>query len=324
MSLRITLLGRGAWGSTLAQIWSEQGHAVRSWSRRDGGDPLPLLHACDLVVMAVAMAGVEPLARRLAAAIPAQLPLLSCSKGIDRDRLLTATGLWSRHLANPLAVLSGPNLAAELAQGLPAASVVASTDPRLAQWLQSELTAPNLRLYTNSDPLGTELAAALKNVMALAAGLCDGLQLGANARASLLTRGLTEMGVVLEGLGGCRSTLYGLAGLGDLLATATSSLSRNYRCGLLLAQGQGADQAATSIGATVEGLVTARAAVALARRECWSLPICEQVVAVIDGEASAEQGARALMGRGLKSEDDHPAFQAQQCPGSDHCPVPPC
>ena len=303
MSLRIALIGRGAWGGTLERIWGGQGHRLRSWSRRDGGDPLPLLEHCDLLVTAVAMAAVEPLARQLAPRLPPHLPLLSCSKGIDLDRLLTATGLWSSHLANPLAVLSGPNLAAELAQGLPAASVIASHDHHLAEWLQAELTAPNLRLYTNSDPLGTELAGALKNVMALAAGLCDGLRLGANARASLLTRGLAEMGVVLEGLGGCRSTLYGLAGLGDLLATATSSLSRNYRCGLLLAQGQSAGQAAAAIGATVEGLVTARAALALARREGWSLPICEQVVSVIEGSASAESAAQDLMGRGLKPED---------------------
>ena len=120
MSLRITLIGRGAWGSTLEGIWRAQGHELRSWSRRDGGDPLPLLQRCDLVVMAVAMVAVEPLAQRLASAIPPQLPLLSCSKGITLDRLLTATGLWSSHLSNPLAVLSRPNLAAELAQGLPA------------------------------------------------------------------------------------------------------------------------------------------------------------------------------------------------------------
>ncbi len=307
MPLRITVIGRGAWGSTLERIWSDHGHQVSSWSRRDGGDPLSLLADCDLVVMAVSMAAVEPLAQRLAAQMPAHLPLLSCSKGIELERLITASAIWHHHLANPLAVLSGPNLAAELDQGLPAASVIASDDPVLAGRLQAELNAAKLRLYTNNDLLGTELAGALKNVMALAAGLCDGLHLGANARASLLTRGLAEMGVVLEGLGGCRSTLYGLAGLGDLLATATSPLSRNYRCGLLLAQGQGATEAAATIGATVEGLVTARAAVALGRRQSWSLPICEQVVAVIEGQATAEAAAQALMGRNLRPEDGPPA-----------------
>jgi glycerol-3-phosphate dehydrogenase (NAD(P)+) len=306
MPLRIALFGRGAWGSTLEALWRQQGHQVQSWSRRDGGDPVGLLGQCDLAVMAVAMAGVEPLAARLGPHWPAQLPLLSCSKGIDLERLITASQIWQEQLTSSLAVLSGPNLAAELAQGLPAASVVASRDQPLAAWLQAELSGDTLRLYTNADPLGTELAGALKNVMAVAAGLCDGLELGANARASLLTRGLAEMGGVMQGLGGCITTLYGLAGLGDLLATATSVLSRNYRCGLLLAQGHSAAEAATEIGATVEGLRTARAAVALAQREGWSLPICEQVVAVIESRSSPADAARALMGRGLKSEAPAP------------------
>lgn len=303
MPLRIALFGRGAWGSTLQDLWQHQGHAVRSWSRRDGGDPAALLPGTDVAVAAVAMAAVESLAERLAPHWPADLPLLSCTKGIDPQHLITATQLWQVQLAAPMAVLSGPNLASELGQGLPAASVISSADPELAARLQSELSSRSLRFYTNTDPIGTELAGALKNVMALAAGLCDGLQLGANARASLLTRGLAEMGVVLRGLGGCPSTLYGLAGLGDLLATATSPLSRNYRCGLLLAEGYAAGEALRRIGATVEGLRTAGAAVALARRDGWSLPICEQVVAVIEARCTPADAARALMGRELRPED---------------------
>ncbi len=306
MPLRIALFGRGAWGTTLQELWSRQGHSLRSWSRRDGGDPSALLEACDLAVAAVAMEGVELLAARLAPRWPADLPLLSCTKGIDPQRLLSATQLWQQQLAAPMAVLSGPNLASELAAGLPAASVIASSDLALAAKLQSELSGDTLRLYTNADPIGTEVAGALKNVMALAAGLCDGMQLGANARASLLTRGLAEMGVVLQGLGGCPSTLYGLAGLGDLLATATSPLSRNYRCGLLLAEGCPAAEAVCRIAATVEGLRTAAAAVALARREGWSLPICEQVVEVIEARRSPLEATRALMGRNLRPESAPP------------------
>lgn len=306
MPLRIALFGRGAWGTTLQELWTRQGHSLRSWSRRDGGDPSALLEACDLAVAAVAMEGVELLAARLAPRWPADLPLLSCTKGIDPQRLLSATQLWQQQLAAPMAVLSGPNLASELAAGLPAASVIASSDLALAAKLQSELSGDTLRLYTNADPIGTEVAGALKNVMALAAGLCDGMQLGANARASLLTRGLAEMGVVLQGLGGCPSTLYGLAGLGDLLATATSPLSRNYRCGLLLAEGCPAAEAVDRIAATVEGLRTAAAAVALARREGWSLPICEQVVEVIEARRSPLEATRALMGRNLRPESAPP------------------
>ncbi|MEX1317174.1 MAG: NAD(P)H-dependent glycerol-3-phosphate dehydrogenase [Synechococcaceae cyanobacterium] len=301
--MRITVLGRGAWGSTLAGLWQRQGHELRTWSRRDGTDPAAALQGADLGVVAVSMAGVAPLSAALAPSWPGTLPLLSCSKGIDLERLATASSIWSEHgLQAPLLVLSGPNLAAELARGLPAASVLASADVAVAADLQARLSGGNLRLYINDDPVGTEVAGALKNVMALAAGLCDGLQLGANARASLLTRGLAEMGLVLEGLGGSSATLYGLAGLGDLLATATSPLSRNYRCGLLLAEGLGVEEAGARIDATVEGPRTARATLTLASQRRWSLPICEQVVAVIEGRTSAEEAARALMERQLRAE----------------------
>ena len=303
MPLRITVLGRGAWGSTLIDLWQRSGHQLRCWSRRDGGDPAAALADAQLVVVAVAMAGVEPLAAQLAPLWPAGVPLLSCSKGIDPGALTTASQLWGQRLPQlPLAVLSGPNLAEELRRGLPAASVLASSDLDLAAELQRQLSGGCLRLYTNADPLGTEVAGALKNVMAVAAGLCDGLQLGANARASLLTRGLAEMGVVLQGLGGCSSTLYGLAGLGDLLATATSPLSRNYRCGLLLAEGRSELEAAAVIGATVEGPRTARAALRLAAQRGWSLPICDQVVAVMEQRLTPADAARALMGRELRPE----------------------
>jgi len=306
MPLRIALYGRGAWGSTLEALWRHQGHQVHSWSRQEGGEPALMLCQCDLAVVAVAMAGVEALAGRLRPHWPQGLPLLSCSKGIDPERLITASQIWGgQH--GPVAVLSGPNLATELAAGLPAASVIASADAGLAEHLQVQLSCDNLRLYTNADPVGTEVAGALKNVMALAAGLCDGLELGANARASLLTRGLVEIGVVLEGLGGSINTLYGLAGLGDLLATATSPLSRNYRCGLLLASGCQPSEAIERIGATVEGLQTARAAVFLAQREGWNLPICTQVVAVTAGAVTPAAAARLLMGRGLRAEAGGPS-----------------
>jgi len=303
MTLRIGVLGKGAWGGTLAALWQVCGHRVTVWSRRDGGSPLPLLSDTDLVVAAVSMAGVEALADSLAPHWPVQLPLLSCSKGIDPEALCTASQLWQSQLGNvPIAVLSGPNLAEELARGLPAASVVASADATLASRLQTGLRAPNLRLYTNCDPIGTEAAGALKNVMAVAAGISDGLGLGANAKASLLCRGLAEMGTVLEALGGQRSTLYGLAGLGDLLATANSALSRNYRFGALLAEGRDETQALATIQATVEGPRTARAALALAALQGWHLPICEQVVALLEGRIDAPQAVRALMERDPRPE----------------------
>lgn len=298
------MLGLGAWGSTLADLWQAQGHQLTRWSRRYGGDPSEALPGADLVVSAVAMRGVPNLAAHLAPHWPRDLPLLSCSKGIDPRTLCTATQLWCGQLpAAPMAALSGPNLATELANGLPAASVIACQHKGLAQHLQGELKAPHLRLYTNQDPLGTEVAAALKNVMAIAAGISDGLGLGSNAKASLLCRGLAETGLVLKALGGQPSTLYGLAGLGDLLATANSPLSRNYRFGLLLAEGSGEEEACRQIAATVEGPQTARAALALADREGWSLPICRQVVDVLEGHLTAPQAVQALMEREPRQEE---------------------
>jgi len=303
MGLRITLLGKGAWGSTLGRLWGLQGHAVTAWSRRDGPLVPTLLVNSELVVSAVSMAGVEPLARALVGHWPPGMPLLSCSKGIDLERLCCASQLWQRHHSPiPMAVLSGPNLADELDRGLPAASVGARHDAALAERLQTALLAHNLRLYTNSDPIGTEVAGAMKNVMAVAAGISDGLGLGANAKASLLCRGLAEMGVVLKALGGQAPTLYGLAGLGDLLATANSPLSRNYRFGNHLATGATEAMALAAIGATVEAPTTARAVVALADRQGWSVPICRQVVALLEGRVNPRETVRALMERDLRPE----------------------
>ena len=297
------MLGLGAWGSTLTELWRGQGHQLTTWSRRGGGDPADTLAGADLVVSAVAMAGVPSLAAHLAPRWPAGVPLLSCSKGIDPEGLCSATQLWSNRLPSAaMAALSGPNLATELAKGLPAASVIASLNQKLAQHLQSELRAPHLRLYTNQDPLGTEVAGALKNVMAIAAGISDGLGLGSNAKASLLCRGLAETGLVLKALGGQPSTLYGLAGLGDLLATANSLLSRNYRFGLLLAEGATEMEAQQQIQATVEGPRTARASLRLADREGWTLPICRQVVELLEGQLTAPEAVQALMEREPRPE----------------------
>jgi len=303
MGLRIAVLGQGAWGRTLAMLFRQQGHQLQTWSRRDSTDPVTLLADQDLIVAAVSMVGVEPLSERLAGHWPAALPLISCTKGLDGQGLCTPSVLWSRIVpASSVLVLSGPNLASELDQGLPAASVLASSHLPLARRLQQALSSEQLRLYTNPDPLGTEVAGALKNVMAVAAGVCDGLGLGANARASLLCRGLAEMGNVVRGLGGQASSLYGLAGLGDLLATATSPLSRNYRFGHLLAEGHPSTAALALIGATVEGPNTARAVLRLAQQEGWHLPICEQVVALVDGERQPRQAVQALMERDLRHE----------------------
>jgi len=303
MSLSIAVIGLGAWGSTLAELLEQQGHRIQGWSRRQGGDPAAVLEGADLALVATSLAGVQALAPELAAVWPQQLPLVTCSKGIDLQQQCTPSQLWQRLRPElPLLVLSGPNLAAELAAGLPAASVLASEDAALARRLQHALSSERLRLYTNTDPVGTEVAGALKNVMAIAAGVCDGLALGANAKASLLCRGLVEMGLVIQALGGAPQSLYGLAGLGDLLATANSHLSRNYRFGLALAEGASRAQALEQVGATVEGASTAEAVLALGQRHGWRLPICEQVGALMAGRVAPETAVRQLMERHLKDE----------------------
>ena len=303
MSLRIAVLGLGAWGDTLAALLAHQGHQIQGWSRRQGGEPAAVLQDADVALVAISMAGVRSLAPQLAQCWPAQLPLVSCSKGIDLDTLYTPSQLWRAERPDlPVLVLSGPNLAAELAAGLPAASVLAGDDAALARRLQHNLSSDRLRLYTNGDPVGTEVAGALKNVMAIAAGICDGLRLGANAKASLLCRALVEMGTVIQGLGGSPASLYGLAGLGDLLATACSPLSRNYRFGLALAEGLSRPEALAAVGATVEGAGTADAVLRLAAANQWHLPICNEVGALMAGASSPAQAVRRLMERDLRAE----------------------
>ena len=301
MALTIGVMGGGAWGSTLAGLMRQAGHQVHIWRRQHGPEALQALERVDLLVGATALVGVTGLGQQIKAW--SARPLLSCSKGLDPTSGKTASGLWTEACPSwPVAVLSGPNLATELQQGLPAASVLAGHDDNLITDLQQQLSTEQFRLYRNNDPLGTEVAGGLKNVMAVAAGICDGLQLGANARASLLTRALAEMATVLHGLGGRQETLYGLAGIGDLLATATSPLSRNYRFGLCLAEGLGRQQALAKVGATVEGVPTCEAIAALGQQQQWSLPITESVAAVLRSELSPSQALSQLMRRELRCE----------------------
>ena len=301
MGLNIAVLGGGAWGSTLAELLLNSGHQVRLWRRSHGEDALQALQSCELVVAAIALAGVKPVGQRIAQWTPR--PLVSCSKGLDPSSGDTASGLWNRVCPGwPVLVLSGPNLAKELQQGQPAASVLAGHDQDLLATLQRQLSTDQLRLYRNNDPRGTEVAAGLKNVMAIAAGVCDGLGLGANARASLLTRALAEMALVIQELGGRSETLYGLAGIGDLMATATSPLSRNYRFGLALADGLSQSEALERIGATVEGIPTCEALCSLAQRHGWQLPIASAVLALVRAELDPATALKQLMRRELRSE----------------------
>ncbi|MEN9216893.1 MAG: NAD(P)H-dependent glycerol-3-phosphate dehydrogenase, partial [Gloeomargarita sp. HHBFW_bins_162] len=198
--------------------------------------------------------------------------------------------------------LSGPNLAAEIAQGLPAATVAASVQTEAAQRVQRVLASERFRVYTNNDPLGTELGGALKNVMAIAAGVSDGLNLGANAKAGLITRALAEMVRVAVELGANAHTLYGLSGLGDLLATCNSPLSRNYRLGYGLAQGKSVARLLEELQTTVEGVNTTKVLVQLAEQRGLRVPIAQQVYRLLHNGVTPQQAVIELMGRDLKAE----------------------
>jgi glycerol-3-phosphate dehydrogenase (NAD(P)+) len=313
--MRVVVVGGGSWGSAFACVLRDRGHDVTLACRdaeqaraiaEAGRNPRYLkdvslrgiaattieeapIAETELVVVAVpsrAFAGVV-------GALPGDAPVLSLTKGLD-----PATGERLSRLVRgrPVAVLSGPNFAEEIAQGLPAAAVIASEDGFLAGRLQHAVNSVAFRVYVNPDPVGVELCAAAKNVIALAAGGVDGLGLGDNAKAALITRGLAEMARLGEACGARSETFFGLAGMGDLTVTCWSRHGRNRHAGELIARGASPDEAAAQIGQVVEGLTTAPVLRDLASRVGVELPITEGVCAVLAGQ-DLHQLAANLMGR---------------------------
>jgi glycerol-3-phosphate dehydrogenase (NAD(P)+) len=313
--MRIVVVGGGSWGTafscvllhrdhevTLACRDPEQAHTIAATGRNPRYlqtadlrgisattvEEAPLEDA-ELVVLAVPSRAFA----EVAAALPGDAPVLSLTKGLD-----PATGerLSTRVQGRPVAVLSGPNMAEEVADGLPSATVIASEDQALAERLQEAINSMIFRVYVNDDLVGVELCAAAKNVIALAAGGVDGIGLGDNAKASLITRGLVEMARLGEAEGAAPETFSGLAGMGDLIVTCFSSYGRNRRAGELIARGASADDAAAQIGQVVEGLTTAPVLRDLSHRLGVELPITEGVCRVLGGE-SLDALLASLMGR---------------------------
>ncbi|TML05827.1 MAG: NAD(P)-dependent glycerol-3-phosphate dehydrogenase [Actinobacteria bacterium] len=313
--MKVVVVGGGSWGTgfscvlrhrdhevTLAcrdaeqaRAINETGHNPRYLKTADlrgvsamTVDEAPIAGA-DLVVLAVPSRAFAA----VAAALPGNAPVLSLTKGLD-----PATGerLSTRVPGRPVAVLSGPNMAQEIADGLPSATVIASEDHALAEQLQEAINSMIFRVYVNDDLVGVELCAAAKNVIALAAGGVDGLGLGDNAKASLITRGLVEMARLGEAEGAQPETFSGLAGMGDLIVTCFSDYGRNRRAGELIARGASPDDAAAEIGQVVEGLTTAPVLRDLSHRLGVELPITEGVCRVLGGE-SIDRLLASLMGR---------------------------
>lgn len=301
----IAIIGAGVWGAALARLARQNPQAiVRLWSRRSPESLAEAIGGANFVLSAVSMKGVSDSIARLAATeMPPSTVLITATKGLDAQSHQTPSQMWhSAFPQNPIVVLSGPNLSQEIEHGLPAATVVASYDQGAAEAAQRLFASNVFRVYANLDPIGTELGGTLKNVMAIAAGVCDGLQLGTNAKAALLTRALPEMIRIGTHLGAQAETFFGLAGLGDLLATCNSALSRNYQVGYGLAQGKPLDRVLAEIHSTVEGINTVEVLVAIAREQQIPVPIARQVHRLLHGQITPQQAVRALIDRDLKQE----------------------
>ena len=310
--MKVTVLGGGAWGSTLAELVQENNHDVMQWSRRSSLSLKDALTDSELWVCAVSMKGVREVVEQIQhLSLPQSTIIVSATKGLEASAQSSLEHLPKRpseiwQEAFPTAaitVLSGPNLSKEIQQRRPAATVVASHNDKAAQRVQALFNSQRFRVYTNADPTGVELAGALKNVIAIATGACDGLELGTNAQSALITRGLAEM-IRIAGYWGAKAdTLYGLAGMGDLMATCSSPLSRNYQVGYRLAQGETIDQILATLEGTAEGINTCMVLIELATHAAIDLPITQQVSRLLQGQVTPMDALNILMSRVSKPEE---------------------
>jgi glycerol-3-phosphate dehydrogenase (NAD(P)+) len=272
------------------------------------------VEGAEVIISAISMKGVPDLVAQLKELhIPETTILVTATKGLDPETTLTPSRIFQNAFPNhAIAVLSGPNLSKEIEQGLPAATVIACDNETAAEAVQHIFASENFRTYRSTDPLGAELGGTLKNVIAIAVGVCEGLNLGSNARSALITRALPEVMRIGTHLGGHPETFLGLSGLGDMLATCTSPLSRNYRVGYGLAQGKSLGQILAELGSTAEGVNTAKVLMTIAQRENVSAPISQQVYRLLNGDISAEEAVAALMERKLKAEDYQQVLQGDK------------
>jgi glycerol-3-phosphate dehydrogenase (NAD(P)+) len=328
----IAVLGAGSWGTALAVHLSRLGHDVRLWGRdpelvgrltaeRENRDYLPgvglervdvtgsveiAADGATLVVVAVPSQGLRAVAHRAVGAAPLAVPFVSTTKGLEHGTLYRMSQVLADEAGpgRPIAVLSGPTFAAEVAAGLPTAVAVASSDAGTACRVQQEFRGPSVRLYATDDVVGVEIGGALKNVVAIAAGVVEALGLGHNAMAALITRGLVEISRLATAMGGRPDTLAGLSGLGDLVLTCTGHRSRNRQVGIELGRGRSVDDIVRGQRMVAEGLRTAQAALELGVRHGVELPITAQMQAVIEGRRTPKAALAELMLRPQKSEAD--------------------
>ncbi|MEH2458199.1 NAD(P)H-dependent glycerol-3-phosphate dehydrogenase [Nostoc sp.] len=300
----VGILGAGAWGASLANLAAANGHRVRVWSRQGSQTLQAALEDVQIVLSAISMIGVRDVASQVQSfPLSPETIFVTATKGLDPQTTCTPSQIWQTVFPNhAVVVLSGPNLSKEIQMKLPAATVVASNIPTAAEVVQLVFSSQRFRVYTNPDPLGVELGGTLKNVIAIAAGVCDGLQLGTNAKAALVTRGLTEMVRIGNDWGAKTETFYGLSGLGDLLATCNSPLSRNYQVGYQLAHGKSLREILENLQGTAEGVNTCRVLMQRGKQQNIAIPITEQVYQLLQGEITPRQALDELMLRDIKPE----------------------
>ena len=328
---RAAVLGAGSWGTALAIHLSGVGHDVVLWgrdqsliaemaTRRANPTYLPDLAFPDLlsvspelsvaladvryVIIAVPSHGLRALLRQAVPYLPPGAILVSATKGLEADTLMSMSQVMQQETRglHPVIVLSGPSFAAEVARGLPTALVAASHNDAAVQCVQEEFRSGAFRLYHSDDVAGVEIGAALKNVIAIAAGMVQSMELGHNAMAALITRGLAEMSRLAFAMGGRRETLSGLSGLGDLVLTCTGGLSRNRHVGMELGRGRSLKDILASMKMVAEGVRTTSVALALARTHGIELPIVAKMQEVLEGQRSPREAVADLMGRPQRSE----------------------
>lgn len=329
--MKVAVIGAGSWGTTVASLAAANTDTVL-WARRaslaeamnasrhnpeyvsahrlpDGlqitSDLSSAIRSADVVVMGVPSHGFRDVAAEVAGSIRPWVPVVSLAKGLERSSLKRMSEVIADEIpGHPVAVLTGPNLAREIMEGQPAAAVVAIADTVIASELQRIFTRPTLRVYTNPDVVGCEVAGVVKNVIAIGSGMAAGMGFGDNTRATLITRGLAEMTRLGMAMGSDGLTFAGLAGMGDLIATCSSEQSRNNMVGRRLGQGETIGAIMSSMTMVAEGVKSSPAVLDLARRYAVEMPITEQVVAVCHHGRSAAEAVALLMQRRRKSEAD--------------------
>ena len=327
---KIGLIGAGSWGTALSKLVSENGHDVTVWSiveseikmletEHEHKDKLPgvklpesiryttdlatAIQGMDICIMAVPSPFIRSTAKKMKDLVADGQIIVSVAKGVEEGTLMTLSEIIEQEIPQAdVAVLCGPSHAEEVGAGLPTTIVAGAHSRKTAEYLQNVFMNEVFRVYTSPDILGMELGAALKNVIALAAGIADGLGYGDNTKAALITRGITEITRLGTAMGGHFETFYGLTGVGDLIVTCASMHSRNRRAGILIGQGKTMDEAMAEVKQVVEGVYSAKAGRELAEKYDIEMPIIEQVNEVLFENKSAEQAVRELMLRDKKIE----------------------